>query len=150
MELKQKIAALLLAALIVVPQMALAQEEGNSGSANVKEEAKEEVVTSVSSKEITGQVGGISKDYIGVTYLGEKNIEYEMGIYIEGTPELERIKNFAQIQIGDTVTVKYDEVSEMGEDGKEIARHVAKKIIFVKKAPPPAPEKDALISDEGV
>ena len=82
-------------------------------------------------------------------YQGEKNIEYEMGIYIEGTPELERVKDLAEIGAGDTVRVQYDKVSEIGEDGKGVARHVAKKIIFVKKAPSPAAEDNTLISDEG-
>ena len=112
-------------------------------------EVKEEAVTAVVGKEITGEVGGVSKDYIGVMYRGEKDMDYEMGIHIEGDPELDHVQDLTQIQVGDTVTVKYDEVSKVGEDGKAVTQHVAKKIIFVKKALPPAPEKNELISDEG-
>lgn len=99
-------------------------------------------------KEITGQVSAISKDYIAVIYQTGKNSENEMGIYIEGFPKLERVKDFAQIQAGDTVTVEYDVATEKDKDDNESARHVVKKIIFVKKAPPPPPETDVMISDE--
>ena len=114
-----------------------------------KSESKEErSVIKTESKEITGQVSAISKDYIGVIYQTGKNSENEMGIYIEGAPQLERVKDLTQIQAGDTVTVEYEKVSEKDKQDNEFARHVVKKIIFVKKAPPPPPETDVMISDE--
>ena len=112
-----------------------------------KTEARNVIKTEL--KEITGQVSAISKDYIAVIYQTGKNSENEMGIYIEGIPELERVKDFAQIQAGDTVTVEYEKVSEKDKEDNEFARHVVKKIIFVKKAPPPPPETTVLTSDEG-
>ncbi len=137
--LKCTIAAAMM--LCLWAQVVIAQEDN--------EEVTEETVTAVVGKTITGLVSGISKDYIGVIYQDKKNIEYEMGIYIKDASELERVKDFSEIQAGDTVTVQYDEVSTIGEDGQETSRHVAQKIIFVKKAPPPAKESDTLVSDGG-
>ena len=112
------------------------------------EAEKKEIPISISSKGVTGQVGGISKDYIGVIYRGEKDTDYEMGIYIEGDLGLDRVQDVDEIQVGDTVAVKYDEVSTAGEDGKEVTRHVAKKITLLKKAPPPPIETDTMISSD--
>lgn len=117
-------------------------------SESKQEKAEGRNVIKTEAKEITGQVSAISKNFIAVIYQTNKNSESEMGIYIEGAPQLEHVKDLSQIQAGDTVTVHYDKVSEKDADDKEFARHVVKKIIFVKKAPPPPPETDVMISDE--
>ena len=130
---------------------AMAEEEREADNAQKAEKNNDEErrnVIKTESKEITGQVSAISKDYIGVIYQTGKNSENEMGIYIEGAPQLERVKDLTQIQAGDTVTVEYEKVSEKDKQDNEFARHVVKKIIFVKKAPPPPPETDVMISDE--
>ncbi len=125
-----------------------AEKSEQGDKAEKKERMEEHNILRITAKSITGQVSAISKDYIAILYQTDKNQEYEMGIYIEGIPKLERVKDLTQIQAGDTVTVEYDVATEEGEDDKEFARHIAQKIIFVKKAPPPPPETDALISVE--
>lgn len=126
---------------------AFAAEEKSAGKGAKGKQTEGRNVIKTVSKEITGQVSAISKNFIAVVYQANKNNEYEMGLYIEGVPELERVKDFAQIQAGDTVTVVYDEATEKDEEDKEFARHVARKIIFVRKAPPP-PETEVLVSEE--
>jgi hypothetical protein len=138
---------------LAVPTFADEGKSAGKSEKSVKAEKSEKKaegrnVIKTESKEITGQVSAISKDYIAVIYQTGKNSENEMGIYIEGFPKLERVKDFAQIQAGDTVTVEYDVATEKDKDDNESARHVVKKIIFVKKAPPPPPETDVMISDE--
>ena len=124
------------------------EKGGAAETADKKENNEGRNVIKTELKEITGQVSAISKDYVAVIYQTGKNSENEMGIYIEGTPELERVKDLGQIQAGDTVTVEYDKVSEKDKEDNEFARHVVKKIIFVKKAPPPPPETNVLTSEE--
>ena len=138
---------------LTVPAFAAESKSANKSEKNVKAEKIEKKaegrnVIKTEAKEITGQVSAISKDYIAVIYQTGKNTENEMGIYIEGIPELERVKDFGQIQSGDTVTVEYAVATERDKDDNEFARHMVKKIIFVKKAPPPPPETDVMISDE--
>ncbi len=117
-------------------------------SADDKNSEESNIIKSVG-KEITGQVSGVSKDYIGVIYQADKNTESEMGILIKGVPVLERVTGLEQIEMGDTVTVEYSEVTERDDNDQEIMKHVATKIIFVKKAPPPPAETSVLTSEEG-
>ncbi len=125
-----------------------AKTEAKSADGVDKTDCEEGRVLRIVEKGVTGQVSGISNDYIGVTYLTSKNKEYEMGIYIKGTPVLEHVTDLEQIQMGDTVTVEYDVVTEKDDNDQETSRHVAKKIIFVRKAPPPPPETTVLTSEE--
>ena len=93
-------------------------------------------------------VSGIDKNYIGVVYQKDDGTESEMGLSIEGTPQLDRVKDLSAIQMGDTVSVEYAVITEKGEGDEEINRHVARKITFVKPAPPPPPETTVMTSEE--
>jgi hypothetical protein len=103
----------------------------DKGTVTVKER---NIIRSVP-KEITGIVSAISKSYIAVTYLKDNKSEIEMGLLIEKLPQLERVADISQIQLGSTVTVQYDEATEKEENGEEINRHVVRKIVFIKPAP---------------
>ena len=118
----------------------------NSGFTQVSKEKKPEApketkknIIKTVSKEIAGEVTGISKNFIAVAYKREKGVESEMTFAIEGIPNLERIKNLEDIQLQDTVIVGYEESTEIDEEGKEFTRRVAKTIKFVKPAPPVVP-----------
>lgn len=138
---------------LTVPAFAAEGKSAGKSEKSVKVEqsenkAEERNVIRTELKEITGQVSAISKDYIAVIYQTGKNSENERGIYIEGIPALEHVKDLGQIQTGDSVTVEYAVATEKDKDDNESARHVVKKIIFIKKAPPLPPETDVMISDE--
>src|SRR3989338_3266578 len=111
-----------------------AAEDKSEAKDEKKENTETRNVIKTVSKEISGQVSAVSKDYIAVVYQTDQNMEYEMGIFIESVPELEHIKNFEQIETGDTVTVEYNEATEKDENDQDFTRHVAQKIIFIKKA----------------
>ena len=120
-------------------------------SSDKKSEAAEPAVGDVvktTAEQVTGQVSGIDKHYIGVVYQKNDGSENEMGIFIEGMPQLERVQDLSQIQMGDTVNVQYDVITEKGAGSEDVSRHVAKKITFVKPAPPPPPETTVLTSEE--
>ncbi len=123
-------------------------EKQKNSQDDMRGSEEERTIIKTEAKEITGQVSAIDKNFIAVIYQTGKNSENEMGIYIEGAPQLERVKDLTQIQAGDTVTVEYEKVSEKDKEDNEFARHMVKKIIFVKKAPPPPPETDVMMSDE--
>ncbi|GEM_PF-6523896 len=129
---------------LTVPALA-AEDDAQSGDDVNSEESN--VIKSVG-KQVTGQVSGISKDYIGIVYQADKNTEREMGVMIKGVPTLERVKELNEIEMGDTVTVEFSEVTEKDENDQEVMKHVATKIIFVKKAPPPPAETTVLTSEE--
>ena len=111
------------------------------------QETEQKAPISVVSEKVTGQVSAVSKDFIAVVYQTDKNSENEIGLYIEGTPKIERFQDFEQIEAGDTVTVEYEKISTKDQEGKEFTKHIAKKIILLKKAPPVV-ETDTMISAE--
>lgn len=111
-------------------------------------ESKEEAATSVASKEITGEVSGVSNNSIAVVYKKDlaKGEEYEVLLLVDGTVQLERIKNITQLKIGDTVTVAYDESFQTNQEGTEITDRKVKTIKFMKPAPP-EPSDSAIVSE---
>lgn len=127
---------LVLVLILGFVSLGFAAEEKKGEAREMAVQDGKDVVIKTDKKEITGEVSAISKNFIAIVYKKDANTEIEMGLFIEGLPKLERIKNFSQIEAGATVTVQYDEVTEQDVEGKERARRVAKKIIFVR--PPPA------------
>jgi len=107
------------------------------------EEATEKKGPEIVMKEVTGEVSAIDKHCIAIVYKRDETGEYELPLTIQEPPSVERIKGFDKIKMGDTVTVKYAQMTEIRADGKEIiGDKFAKTIIFVKPAPPPQPEKE--------
>ena len=107
------------------------------------EETKEKKGPEAIMKEVTGEVSAIDKHCIAVVYKHDPATgDYELPITIKDPPQMEHIKELNQIKMGDTVTVKYEQMTEIGEDGKEIiGDKFAKVITFLHAAPPPPPEK---------
>jgi hypothetical protein len=137
---KQGIKILLVTVLVLgLMQTALAEEK----------EIKKTAVT----KQITGEVSAVMKDFIAIVYeRDEKNgTEKEMALPIDTEAlKVERKAGIGEVQVGDTVTVKYEETTEEAQEGKKISRK-AKVIRFIKPAPaqPQAyePEEGALTSE---
>jgi hypothetical protein len=111
--------------------------------AQQKQEANEKKGPLAVMKQVTGQVSAIDKRCIAVVYKRDAAGEYEIPLTIKEPPKLEHVKELNQIKMGDTVTVQYEQMTEISKDGKEIiGEKFAKTIIFLKPAPPAPPEKE--------
>lgn len=124
----------------------VSKEKGTTGT-------REEKDAKTLAKEVTGEVSGISNNFIAVVYSRDeaKHSEKEIPLTIEGAPRLEHIGNLSQIKLGDTVTVQYDELIGVREDGKEIVTGRRAKVIkFIRPAPkePPAVEEPEEMTEE--
>jgi len=150
---------MILAIYIAGPVMAQSEKASEKakgadapGKAAVTESAASarDEVTKVETKEVTGEVGGISKDFIAVVYKKDdaSHASYEVALPIQGTPILQHISNLKQIKVGDTVTVQYDEMIKTDENGKNaVVGRNAKSITFISPAPPQPPEPAAEVAD---
>lgn len=100
-----------------------------------KDSAKETKKTATE-KQIQGTVGGISKEFIAVTYINDavKGEEFEKAFPVDENTKLEKISDIASIKPGDTVKVKYEETVEESDTGEIInVNRKATVIIFIKK-----------------
>ncbi|MBU1913346.1 MAG: hypothetical protein KKB22_07430 [Candidatus Omnitrophica bacterium] len=87
-------------------------------------------------KQIQGEVGGIAKDFIAVTYIKNeaKGEEFEKAFPMDENVKLEKIDNVTSIKPGDTVKVKYEETVETSDTGEIVnVNRKATAIIFIKK-----------------
>ncbi|MFA4991833.1 MAG: hypothetical protein WC569_04550 [Candidatus Omnitrophota bacterium] len=86
-------------------------------------------------KYIQGEVGGITKEFIAVTYVKDeiKGEEFEMAFPMDENIKLEKIDSVSSIKSGDTVKVKYEEVTEESDAGEILGvNRRATAIIFIK------------------
>jgi hypothetical protein len=107
-------------------------------------EDKEEPKKITLEKTVSGDVSGISPNFIAILYGQDKKTSYEMALVIDKNTKVERKKSLKEIGAGDTVSVKYEETTqthkEKTEKGKEkditkILVRLAKVVSFVKAAP---------------
>lgn len=123
------------------------------------EEGKEKKIIKSEMKEVTGEVGGISKNFLAILYGQDKDASYEMALTIDKDVKLKGKNSLSEIGPGDTVSVSYEEKAETykenDEKGKEkdvtkVLSRVVKAVTFIKSAPKElqAPEESVLISTE--
>jgi hypothetical protein len=121
-----------------------AAEEGQTG--------KGEPQVTTATKEMTGEVSGISKNFIALVYGESKDAALEMTFAVDKDVKVERKKGVSEIGVGDTVSVTYDETTETieRENKKEtrIKERVAKVITFVKPGPKEFQETGKPVSEE--
>jgi hypothetical protein len=116
---------------------------GLIGLVKAEEERLERV-----SKQISGEISGISSNFIAVVYGSDSQTSYEMALNIGKDVKLEYIKSLSEIGVGDTVKVTYDALYQIDKEGKKrLINNEPKKISFVRKATK-APETDALTSEK--
>jgi hypothetical protein len=102
--------------------------------AEPEEEAKKTVVV----KELQGEVGGISSNFIAVLYGmdAKKEAALEMALAMDKDVKIEDRKSLKDIGLGDIVSVSYEETTETKKEGdKDISRilsRVVKKIRFIR------------------
>ncbi|MFC1658779.1 hypothetical protein ACFL1D_05295 [Candidatus Omnitrophota bacterium] len=113
------------AILILACEAEIAQAEKNGT----------EVKTTSTDKSIQGEITGIGKNYIAVTYEmnEEKGTEYEILLPVDKDLQLVHKNKFSELNIGDTVRIKYEEITEeYAETNRKLRK--AKVITFVKPA----------------
>ncbi|MFH1062871.1 MAG: hypothetical protein V1747_08345 [Candidatus Omnitrophota bacterium] len=99
----------------------------------------------IASKEIQGIVSGIGYGSISVEYKGdaEKGTAEEILLPLDEMEQIIHKQNIKQINVGDTVSIQYDEITQETEKGPTLLRK-AKVITFIKPAAPLPMETDVL------
>ena len=92
-------------------------------------------VISTATHAVQGEVAYVSKDYISIIYQRseDQTEEYEMMLSIDEALELTRVASLDKLNIGDTVTIDYDEITEEYPDGPR-SRRKAKNVAFTRPA----------------
>jgi len=94
----------------------------------------------VTSGRIDGKISAISKNYIVIVYKSDKEREYEVLLPIDTQKiKIEHKKDLSALNIGDTVSIEYEDAKEDTLEGQRMRRN-AKVISFVSPAPPKPPE----------
>ncbi len=127
----------------------LAQETKQEVKQDTKKEAEKAKISNIS-KEITGEVSAVNKNGIAIIYnrdLG-KGSEDEIFVPLDNTVKLVHKQSIADINVGDVVSVLYEEVSENTKEGV-VNKFAGKIVTFVKPAvKKPAPVEPPTVSDE--
>jgi len=96
---------------------------------------KEPIATSSVMKEVQGTVSNMSGRYLTISYKQdeEKGVEYEIVLFLDETIKVKRKKSLDEINLGDLVSVQYEEITEEYTDGEKRKRR-ARIITFIKPA----------------
>lgn len=117
----------------------------SANAAEKNKEGKEEKVLKTQTKEVTGEISAIGKDFIAIIYERDerKSVEYEMLVPIDTTTKLERKKSLSELNIGDTIRIQCEDMTLEDASGEKKMERKAKVISFVspavKKPEPPRP-----------
>jgi len=112
------------------------------------EEAKNEPKEIVATKTITGEVSGISSNFIAIMYGVDKKNEasLEMALAVGKDVVIEHKDTLKNIGVGDTVKAVYEEKTEKDEkENIRVKSRIVKKITFLQAAKK-TEQTDTLIS----
>ena len=101
-----------------------------SGRANADESKKE-----VLAKHMTGEVSGISANFLGLVYNVDQKEQtsYEMAFSLDKDVKVEAKAGLSEISPGDIVSVAYDETLETDDQGnKRVMQRLVKRIAYLK------------------
>ena len=92
-------------------------------------------VISTTTHSVQGEVAYIGKDYISVIYQRSEDLsaEHEMMLSIDEALELTRVASLDKLNIGDIVTIDYDEITEEYPEGPS-SRRKARNVAFTRPA----------------
>ncbi|MCM8789687.1 MAG: hypothetical protein NC916_01510 [Candidatus Omnitrophica bacterium] len=108
------------------------------------EEITQKPIELTTTKNLRGEVAGISPTFLALVYDADKDTAYEMALSIDKEVKIKGIGSLKEIGIGDIVSVLYEEVTTKqkikDKDGKEkdqtrIKSRLVKEITFLKAAP---------------
>lgn len=99
-------------------------------------EVQKEEKTERATKQVTGEIAGLSKNFIAVDYgMNAKGTSMqEMAFNLDKNITLEHKRNLAEYSVGDTVTVTYEEITKTDKEGKKWTNCIPKVISFVRPA----------------
>lgn len=102
-------------------------------------------------KEVQGEVSGIGYGLISIVYQrdAEKGTAEEILLPLDEVEQIIHKQNINQINVGDTVRIQYDEITQETEDGPTVLRK-AKVINFIKPAAPLPMESEVLEAETAV
>jgi len=112
---------------------------GGLGIGYAEEKEDPNIIKEVTTKKITGEVMGISRNFIAVFYWKDekKQDSLEMALNIDKGVKIENKKDLKEISVGNIVTVTYEETTEKRKDDKEgkikVKNKLVKKIVFIKE-----------------
>lgn len=118
------------------------------------DDAQPAVKKNVTVKTLSGEVSGISPNFIAVLYGQDAKSSYEMGLVINKNTKVERKHSLNEIVVGDTVSVKYEEttqvIKEKTQKGEEkdtvkVLSRIAKVVSFIK-----SPAEGLQSTEEGI
>jgi len=103
--------------------------------------AQDETVTKTTGGVVNGEISGITKKFISVVYKkdAETNTDYEMLILIDENVRLDHKKSLSELNVGDSVSIEYEDATVEDSAKRQKLRRTAKVISFVKSAPPAPP-----------
>jgi hypothetical protein len=120
-------AALFLGGILVLPAAAV---EKNSLPQDSDAKPKRQVIT----KKISGEVGGITKNFIAVDYEIDGKATHEMALVMDKDTRGSQI-GLKEIRLADTVLVTYEETVETKEGQKpKIIKRLAKTVELLRPA----------------
>lgn len=132
---------LIILALLGLSLSATCLEGADKGTE--KGQVKREVIT----KEVAGEVGGIGNNFIAIDYGQTAKESLEIAIPINKNTRGSH-KNLKEIQVGDIVSVTYEETIETKEGGNpRVVKRLAKVVEF-RQAARVTPETTVLQSQE--
>jgi hypothetical protein len=107
----------------------------NIGYAEEKKDPN--IIEEVKMKKMTGEVDGISRNFISILYGQDEKTSYAMAFDIDKNVKIENKTDLKQINVGNTVTVTYQEKTEKPKDDKDgkkikVKNRTVKNIVFVK------------------
>lgn len=127
----------IIAVLILCVSGMAAAEETKVG----KSETEEKIETTV--KEVSGEISGVSSNFIAILYGQDETASYEMAFSVGKDVKLVHKKSLSELAVGDTVTVSYEEKTKKNKEGKiMILSRVPKRISFIRAAPKALPETE--------
>jgi hypothetical protein len=107
-----------------------------AGAGYAKEKYEPKIIN-IDTKEIVGEIISFSPmrnpKYIGVAY-NDRGAGYDAFFEVDENVKIAHKKNLDNIKLGDTVSVVYEEVTQVLENGRQQIKRIAKVIKFVKPA----------------
>ncbi|MCX5693110.1 MAG: hypothetical protein NTX47_05450 [Candidatus Omnitrophica bacterium] len=110
---------------------------GGLGIGYAEEKEDPNIIKEVMMKKMTGEVAGISQNFISILYGQDEKTSYEMAFDIDKDVKIENKEDLKQINIGNIVAVSYEETTEKLKDDKEgkikVKNRTVKRIVFIKE-----------------
>ncbi len=121
--------------LLSLTGIGLAAEATSVGTSDIQT-ATSEPPQKIEDKEVTGDLSGLNKQSITIDYNRSGGTSYEMLLSLDPQIQLEGLQSLAELKVGDTVKVKYQQIYKDGEKNERIVlKNMATSIAIVRTAP---------------